>query len=140
MGRTPQSKHMTCHTKIPINPITEICNVTLSQQCLAPISSRAYKPFPYSLPLANLNRWVVNGDNSYNHLVFTISFFFFFFFGCSIHGINFFLLLIIVERKNMLLVLNLKLDAQIRKKKDKNATFCENFQRIKQRILTPKIK
>ena len=40
MGRTPQSKHMTRHTKIPINPITEIYNVTLSQQHLAPISSR----------------------------------------------------------------------------------------------------
>ena len=31
MGRTPQSKDMTRHTKIPINPVTEICNVTLSQ-------------------------------------------------------------------------------------------------------------
>ena len=56
MGRMPQSKHMTCHTKIPINLVTEIYNVTLSQQHLAPISSRVYKPFPYSLPLANLNR------------------------------------------------------------------------------------
>ena len=56
MDRTPQSKHMTRHTKIPINPVTEIYNVTLSQQHLAPISSRVYKPFPYSLPLANLNR------------------------------------------------------------------------------------
>ena len=83
---------------------------------------------------------MVNGDNSYNHIVFTISFFFFFFFGCSIHEINFFLLFITGERKNMPLVLNLKLGAQIRKKKDKNTTFCENFQRIKQRILTPKIK
>ena len=81
---------------------------------------------------------MVNGDNSYNHLVFTISIFFFF--GSSIHGINFFLLFITGERKNMSLLLELKLGAQIRKKKDKNATFCENFQRIKQRILTPKIE
>ena len=56
MGRTPQSKHMTRHTKIPINPVTEICNVTLSRQRLATISSRSYNPFPYSLPLAKLNR------------------------------------------------------------------------------------
>ena len=145
MGRTPQSKHITCHTKIPINPVTEICNVTLLQQRLAPISSRAYKPIHYSLPLANLNMWVVCGEWWMVIIAITIlylqfPFFFFFFFGCSIHGINFFLLFIIVERKNMLLVLNLKLGAQIRKKKDKNATFCENFQRIKQRILTPKIK
>ena len=81
----------------------------------------------------------MNGDNSYNHLVFTISIFFFFF-GSSIHGINFFLFFITGERKNMSLLLELKLGAQIRKKKDKNATFCENFQRIKQHILTPKIK